>query len=108
MITFGVASLALNAGAHVMQFFRLRQDPNAQPSEATGVGAFAVIDGLLAGLVGLGFAWAQWPALILPLLGGLGLAATFRTSGGSRNISVAILILDLLCVLIFGYLLFLA
>ena len=36
MLTLGVVCLALNAGAHVMQFRKIRQDANAQPSEATG------------------------------------------------------------------------
>ncbi|MEM7115078.1 MAG: hypothetical protein AAF614_21750 [Chloroflexota bacterium] len=108
MLIFGVICLALNAVAHLLQVLQIRQDANAPANAAAGVGAFVVINTIAAVLNLAGIGWALWLGLIFPLLGGLALAATLQSSPGSRQISYAILVLDLLCVLTFGYLLFLA
>jgi len=87
---------------------QIRQDTSAPANAVIGVGAFVVVNAIAAILNGVGIGWALWLGFIFPLIGGSALAATLQSSPGSRQISYAILVLDLLCVFTFGYLLFLA
>lgn len=103
LITLGIILLIANAIAHLVQSMRLRQE-GAAANQTMGVLAFVVINGIVALLLIFNQNWARYLALVFPLLGGTALALTFRQSGGSRTLSIVILLLDVALILIFSYL----
>ena len=105
LTTLGILLLIANAVAHLVQGMRLRQE-GADAAQTNGVLAFVAINGIIALLLIFNLGWARYLALIFPLVGGAGLAINFRNSGGSKAISMFILLLDLALVLIFAYVLF--
>jgi len=87
-----IGLLVANAIAHVVSFKKLK---DANDNSANGVAAFVVINLALAVILGLGFAWAKWPVLLFPLIGGLGLLLTTIIKGKGTWIDYVILILDI-------------
>jgi len=87
----------LNAVAHVVSYRQLsaRSAPNSG-----GVLAFAVINAVLAVLVGIDVSWAKWPALVFPALGGMGLLATTIAPRKGTPIDFTILGLDIVTVVL--------
>lgn len=96
-----VICFVLNAIARILQVRHIRQDKSAPATAATRIGAFALINGLIALMLASQQLWIYGLMLgvIFPLLTGLYLAWRFRNAPGSRKINIAILVLDLLCVL---------
>lgn len=107
LLDLGVICLVLNAVIHLLQYILIYKASPAQRNTATGSTSFFLVYLLLAALVWFGFRRVWGAALVLPLIGGVGLVATFRTAPGDRIVNTAIIILDIICVSIFGYLLYL-
>jgi len=86
-----IGLLVANAIAHIISFKKLR---DANDNGANGVATFIGINLALSVIIGLGFAWAKWPVLIFPLIGGLGLLLTTVVKGKGSWIDYIILFLD--------------
>jgi len=81
-----------NAIAHVVSFLQMRSSGAAN---SAGVLVFAAVNAAVALLLVLDVSWSQWPALIVPIIGGSGLFATPIRSGQGMPIDYTIFGLDL-------------
>ncbi len=87
-----VALFLVNAVAHIISYLKLRK---TKAPNSLGVLVFVFINGAIAGLLWQEIAWATWPAIIFPAIGGLGLLFTTILKGKAIWIDYLILVLDI-------------
>jgi len=86
---------AANSIAHWFSYgsLKAKNDPGA-----TGVLGFVFINLIIAILLSFEFDWAKWPALIFPLIGGMGLLITTILKGKGTFIDYLIFVLDVITI----------
>lgn len=95
--------LALNAIVHAIVAARFGLRGNNEPFLV-----FAIVDALLAGAVYLLVPYAIWAALVLSIIGFVGLNVTFNKPVRDKTLDKVIWVLDAGTILVAGYLLFAA
>jgi len=84
-----------NAVAHIFSFLKLNQ---TKSTDRFGVLVFVFLNAIIACLLYLNISWIKWLALIVPIIGGMGLLLTTIIKGKGSLIDYIILILDILII----------
>jgi len=95
--------LAANAFVHIIQGFLYGFNKKTIPVVIWGI--FLAILGFL--WLNPVANWVKWATLIMPLIGGTGLAAGLSNSTNAKWIDYSILVLDVFTIGLMGYILFL-